>query len=227
MKIKNEKEILDLFVEKYNPLRDKLATPFIEETDKRVWASDGHALIMINQECVSGEYETRRMLGNLQVRDYNSDYEIAVSDFENAIDKLPKEAEINVTYREKTCPECDGRGTVDVDYRADYDNEYYDLEADCPICDGTGTIEEEIERKTGKMVVNEDSVIKIGKGYFKCKIIQSIVETCKMLSIDKVRMLRNHHTEMSIIALNDDVHIVFMPLNLEKEEFDAEIELKK
>lgn len=63
MEIRNEKEIFDLFVEDENGLRYKLKTPFVDKYDGRVWATDGHNLIMVNPECVSGKYETRDMGG--------------------------------------------------------------------------------------------------------------------------------------------------------------------
>ena len=54
MKMRNENEIFGLFVEDENGLRYKLKTPFVDKYDGRVWATDGHPLIMVNLECVSG-----------------------------------------------------------------------------------------------------------------------------------------------------------------------------
>lgn len=227
MKIEKEKELFDMFVEKDNPLRTKFNKPFIDGTDRRVWATDGHLLLMVSPECVSDEYKVMHLKDKLNVKDYTCKHEISVKELEEAIEKCPKEEQVIISYKEKTCPECDGKGTVDADYRADYDNNYYELEADCPICGGEGTIEEEIETKTGKVKPQEDSVIRIGEGYFFNRYIQLIIKACEILSIDKICMLKNHRTAMSLFALNDDVHLVMMPLYMEKEEFDAEIKIKK
>lgn len=99
MKIKNEKDIFDLYVEKDNDLRDTLKTPFIQESDGRVWASEGHILIMVNQECISGEYKTLDLGSKIHVREYNCDYPLSVSDLQDALDRCPQEDEILITYK--------------------------------------------------------------------------------------------------------------------------------
>ena len=72
MKIKNENEILGLFVEEENGLRYNLKTPFIDKNDGRVWASDSYILIMVNPDCVLGKYEMIKDFGrDLPVREYN------------------------------------------------------------------------------------------------------------------------------------------------------------
>lgn len=89
MKLNNEKEIFDLYVEKDNFWRDSLKEPFIQENDGRVWASDGHIVIMVNQECVSGEYKTQDLGSKIPVRDYNCDFPLSISDLQNALDRCP------------------------------------------------------------------------------------------------------------------------------------------
>ena len=79
MKLNNEKEIFDLYVEKDTDLRQTLKEPFIQENDGRVWASEGHILIMVNQECVSGEYKTQDLGSKIPVREYNCDCPFSVS----------------------------------------------------------------------------------------------------------------------------------------------------
>lgn len=216
--IKNEQELFDLFVEEKNSMRPTLETPFIEENDKRVWASEGHILIMVNKECVTGEYEVRKMGNNLPVRDFNCNYDIPISELEKAIEKCPKEPEVLISYKEKKCPECDGKGEVETEYYADYDNKYHDISGECPICGGLGTINEEIKTNTGKMITKEDSVIEINRVYLKYIYIETLIKGCKMLEIDNVKLLRVSHNNINIFALNDDIHIVLMPLYLGEEE---------
>ena len=154
MKIKNEKEIFDLYIEDEYALRDTLKTPFIQESDGRVWASEGHIVIMVNQECVSGEYKTQDLGSKIPVRDYNCDFPLSISDLQNALDRCPQEDEVLITYKEVKYPECDGTGDVEADYYADSDGEYYTISGTCPICDGEGTIEEEEREPTGNMIVS-------------------------------------------------------------------------
>lgn len=216
--IKNEQELFDLFVEEKNSMRPTLETPFIEEYDKRVWASEGHILIMVNKECVTGEYEIRKMGNTLPVWDFNCNYDIPISELEKVIEKCPKEPEVLISYKEKKCPECDGEGEVEVEYYAHSDNKYHDISGKCPICGGLGTINEEIKTKIGKMIMKEDSVIEIKGGYLKSIYIKTLIKACKMLDIDSVKLLRVSHNYINIFALNDDIHIVLMPLYLGEEE---------
>lgn len=218
MKIKNEKEIFDLYVEDEYALRDTLKTPFIQESDGRVWASEGHIVIMVNQECVSGEYKTQDLGSKIPVRDYNCDFPLSISDLQNALDRCPQEDEVLITYKEVKCPECDGTGEVEAEYRADYDDEDYEIVGRCPICDGSGKIDEEVRIPTGKKIPQEDSIIKLGKGYFKWHHFRTIIKTCKMLDIKQIRLVRTHETEMSILELSKDIHIGFMPMYVDNED---------
>ena len=106
MKIKNENEILGLFVEEENSLRYNLKTPFIDKNDGRVWATDGHVLIMVNSECVSGKYETRDLGSKIPVREYNCDESLLISDLQDAIKKCPQEPEMKIKYNVVQCSEC-------------------------------------------------------------------------------------------------------------------------
>ena len=203
MKIENEKELFDLFVEKDNDLREKFKKPFVDGRDKRVWATDGHLLLMVNPDCVSGEYDVQHLNSGPNVTDYNCNYEIPVKELVDAIDRCQKAEQVMVSYNEKTCPECDGKGTVYADYHANYDNNYYDLEVDCPICEGSGVIDEEKETKTGKVMPQEDSVIKMGECYFFNKYIQRIVKACELLKVEKVVLKRTHRKTHSTIMLDE------------------------
>lgn len=218
MKIKNEKDIFDLYVEKNNGLRDTLKTPFIQENDGRVWASDGHILIMVNQKCISGEYKTQNLGSKLPVREYNVDIPLFVTDLQDALDRCPQEDEVLITYKEVTCPECDGTGKVEAEYRADYDDRDYKVVGYCPICDGLGKIDGEVRTPTGKKIPQKDSVIKLGKGYFKWHHFRTFIKTCKMLGITQIQLVRTHETEMSILELSKDIHIGFMPMYLDNED---------
>ena len=214
MKIKNENEILGLFVEEENSLRYNLKTPFIDKNDGRVWATDGHVLIMVNSECVSGKYETRDLGSKIPVREYNCDESLLISDLQDAIKKCPQEPEMKIKYNVVRCPECNGYGEVDVEYYADSDGKYYTISGTCPICDGEGTIEEEEKEPTGNMIPKEDILIKFGEGYFKWRLINSIIEACEKLKIEKIRLVRTSISELSIVELSKDIHIGIMPMRL-------------
>lgn len=212
MKIKNEKEIFDLYVKKDDALRSILKEPFIHENDGRVWASEGRIMIMVNQKCVSGSYKTNNIGSDLPTRDYNCDFPLSVSDLQDALDRCPKEDEVIITNKKGKCTECDGYGEVDADYYADSNGKYYTISVTCPICDGEGTIEKEEREPTGKKIPQEDSNIKLGKGIFRWYYIRIIIKTCEMLDIEQIRLVRTHETEMSMLELSKDIHIALMPM---------------
>lgn len=228
MKIKNEKEIFDLFVEDEDSMRDVLKTPFISEHDGRVWASDGYVLIMVNPDCVSGKYETRDFGRKLPVREYNCDKPLLVSDLQDALTRCPQEPEIKIKSIEVECPECDGTGEVLTEYTADYDGRDYDVSCTCPICEGEGTIEKEELEPTGNMIPKEGSLIKLDKSYFKWYYIDTIIETCKMLKIEKIKLVRTDCSWMNIFELSSDIHICLMPMldNGRDKRFKSAIEVK-
>lgn len=212
MKIKNEKDIFDLYVKKVAALRSVMKEPFIQENDGRVWATEGHIVIMVNQKCVSGEYKTNNIGSDLPTRDYNCDFPLSISDLQDAIDRCPKEDEVIITKKEVKCTECDGYGEVDADYHAESNGKYYTISGTCPICDGEGTIEKEEREPTGNMIPKENSNIELGKGIFRWYRIRTIIKTCKMLDIKQIRLVRTHETEMSILELSKDIHIALMPM---------------
>ena len=230
MKIKNEKEIFDLFVEEEDSMRDVLKTPFIPEHDGRVWASDSYILIMVNPDCVLGKYEMIKDFGrDLPVREYNCNKPLLVSDLQDALKRCPQEPEMKIKSVEVVeCPECKGTGVVTAAYEADYDNHLYDIDVDCPICDGEGTIEKEELEPTGNMIPKEGSLIKLGKSYFKWYYIDTIIETCKILKIEKIKLVRTSTTWMNIFELSSDIHICLMPMfdNGRDKRFKSAIEVK-
>ena len=225
MLINNEKEIFDLFVADEDDVRfSTFGNPFIQENDGRVWATDGHMLIMVNPQCVSGKYETRTLGSRLPVREYNCDEPLFVSNLRDAIKRCPQEPEVIIKYNEVRCPECDGEGEVESDYRAHSDGDYYVISGTCPICDGEGTIEEEEREPTGNMIPTEDSIIKFGKGYFNWQYINIIIKTCEMLGIEMIKLVRTSISDIIIIELSKDIHIGIMsldPISIEEEKKTA------
>lgn len=229
MKIKNEKEIFDLFVDDEDSMRDVLKTPFIPEHDGRVWASDSYILIMVNPDCVSGKYETVDFGRKLPVREYNCDKSLLVSDLQDALTRCPQEPEMKIKSIEVVeCPECDGTGEVLTEYTADYDGRDYDVSCTCPICEGEGTIKKEELEPTGNMIPKEGSLIKLDKSYFKWCYIDTIIETCKMLKIEKIKLVRTDCSWINIFELSSDIHICLMPMldNGRDKRFKSAIEVK-
>lgn len=230
MKIKNEKEIFDLFVADKDSIYNDLKTPFIPEHDGRVWATDGYVLIMVNPDCISCKYETRDFGRRMHLRVTNCDEFLSVSDLRDALRRCPQEPEMKIkSVKVVQCPECDGTGVVTAEYEADYDDHVYEIEVDCPICDGEGTIEEEVKEPTGNSFPTKDSIIKLGKGYFRCLRIDKIIKTCEMLKIDIIKLVRTSSIDPNTFELEKDIHICVMPMDsgaLSEQEKKSAIEVK-
>lgn len=230
MKIKNEKELFDLFVADKDEFRDNLKTPFIPEHDGRVWATDGYVLIMVNPYCISRKYEIRDFGRSMHLAVTNCDELLSVPDLRDALSRCPQEPEMKIKSKKVVrCPECEGTGVVTAEYEADYDDHVYEIEVDCPICDGEGTIEEEVKEPTGNSFPTKDSIIKLGKGYFRCLRIYKIIKACEMLKIDKIKLVRTSITDPSTFELDKDVNICVMPMNalaLSEEEKKSAPEVK-
>ena len=230
MKIKNEKEIFDLFVADKDEFRDILKTPFINEHDGRVWATDGYVLIAVKPDCVSRKYETSDYGRGMHLGVTNCDEFLSVSDLRDALRRCPQEPEMKIKSKKVVrCPECEGTGVVTAEYEADYDDHVYEIEVDCPICDGEGTIKEEVKEPTGNSFPTKDSIIKLGKGYFRCLRIDKIIKACEMLKIDKIKLVRISTTDPSTFELDKDVNICVMPINslaLSEEEKKSAPEVK-
>ena len=147
------------------------------------------------------------------------DESLLVSDLQDALDRCPQEEEFIITdTKQVICPECNGTGEVEADYRAVYNDEDYEIVGRCPICDGSGIIYEEVKTPTGKKIPQEDSIIKLGKGYFTWHFFRTIIKTCKMLDIKQIRLVRTHETNINILELSKDIHVGLMPMYVDDED---------
>ena len=77
MKLKNEKEALQMFCDKEDGLRPLMTKPFKNERDEgRVWATDGHVLLIVDPKLTRCKYETGR-LGLPTFNDDNCDMDFS------------------------------------------------------------------------------------------------------------------------------------------------------
>ena len=89
-KIKNEKELFDIFIE-YCELRPKLNKPFFHTRLNRVCASDGHIAILVNPDILRKRYNSEELRDSLLTDEPNMDCYITVEDLEKAIEELPRQ----------------------------------------------------------------------------------------------------------------------------------------
>lgn len=83
-----EKEALQMFCDKENGLRPLMTKPFKNERDEgRVWATDGHVLLIVDPKMTRCKYETGR-LGLPTFNDDNCDNLITFDQIEEAFAKF-------------------------------------------------------------------------------------------------------------------------------------------
>ena len=147
MIINNEKELLNLFVDK-DDIRPNFQEPFLNANYGEVWATDGYSLLFVNQECLNGEYPTRE-LTMPELMDKNCTTVITQDALRVALSECPQVDEEIETGKYKKCKECDGSGEVEWEY---FDNKgsCHQRDFDCPCCDGSGYSDEPITKKQAR-----------------------------------------------------------------------------
>jgi len=100
------------------------------------------------------------------------------------------------------CPECEGSGTVDYDYKGST------IEGDCPKCKGTGKCDKEVE--TENMIVNREQKYKMHDVYFRYYLLNRLVEACNLMNVKTIyKTAGTKNTANKFICV--DATILLMP----------------
>lgn len=183
-KISNEQKLFELFCDKgkcFNPYQE----PFLELDHNEVWAIDGSKGVAVKAELVSGKYPERR------IRDIEfgtpCNAKVTLKAIKDALAKLPMVEEEEI--EDVDCDECDGSGEVEYEY-VDKGGSTHEVTADCPICFGSGYVDG-APKKTGKMVVDFSTPIKLGEAYFMGYRIDILAKAMELLGLETLTM--THH----------------------------------
>lgn len=176
----DEKELFGLFVAKnsYNP---RLNYPY--RRDGYVYATDRHKLIRVKEDIVSGDYEVTDNM-KLNVPTDNCDYIISDKDIEKLLSEIPQIEEME--EKEVKCPECDGTGEVDWEYRDKNGNDYENC-FECPVCDGTGYVYSEVA--TGKMIHDPTATVKVGKSSIYYIHLKALLDAMRVIGVTEARLV--------------------------------------
>lgn len=127
------------------------------------------------------------------------------------VEGLPKNP-IKRWVKEK-CPECNGKGVVEVDYESCYEDEEgetsFTLFPDCPICKGTGRIDKEVDGEG--MEIDKNSFFKfLGyDDYFKVNVLLKLLRLMQLIGETEGEIVRIK--DKLIIKFGDDV--IFMAVS--------------
>lgn len=183
-KISNEQEPFDLFCND-DTCFGEYQEPFLEIVHNEVWAANKHMAVAVKAELVSGKYRKRKIKGPTLGTPCNTI--VTLKAIKDALAKLPMIEEEEI--EDVDCDECDGSGKVECEY-VDKGGSTHGVTADCPICFGTGYVEGE-PKKTGEMVVDFSTPIKLGEAYFMGYRLDILAQAMELLGLETLTM--THH----------------------------------
>ena len=183
-KISNEQALFELFCDKDNCFK-QYQEPFLNPCHNEVWAANKHMAVAVKAELVSGKYRKRKIKDPTLGTPCNTI--VTLKAIKDALAKLPMVEEEEIEDVE--CEECDGSGKVECEYH-DNHGSTHEVMADCPICFGTGYVEGE-PKKTGKMVADFSTPIKLGEAYFMGYRLDILAQAMELLELETLTM--THH----------------------------------
>lgn len=198
--------LFSLYINK-DDVREALRSPWLDEKNGKVMASDGRHLLAISKETTVGEFPTRRMLtysieGTRLGR-------MAVAALKEALGKFPQEDEYITTYEGRDCEECEGTGMVTAEYRSK-DGDEYDIECDCPICEGTGWKEQPRMEKTGRTIPVALATININGYYMAWDYIDTLCQACAIVGVDSIECFTSGIPDSLTFKLTDNISVGIM-----------------
>lgn len=209
MKIKNEKEALQMFCENKGTIFDN---PFINVMDNdRLMATDRKVMILVDNSLLQETYEAHsQRLPNFDTTE-NTDINIPFANIDKAFSQFELVPEtIKIDGDIEKCPECDGTGLVDYTYFAD-NGRTYDKECDCPICDGTGTCRAQKIVETGRMVPSNFSYYQLNGVYFSAKLFNRVVEALRLMGFESMRFKSSKPAAPNKFIVCDGIELWIMP----------------
>lgn len=199
-------KLFSLYISK-DEIRGSLLSPWLDEENGKVMASNGRHLIAISKDSTVGEFPTRRMLA--PIVEGTRLGRISVTALKEALAKLPQEDEYITTYEGRDCEECEGTGMVTAEYLSK-DGDEYDIECDCPICDGTGWKEQPRMEKTGRTIPVATAAICVGDHYMDWKSIDSLCQACALVGIDNIEIFTSNRQDLLVFKLTDNISVGIM-----------------
>lgn len=206
MEIKNESDLLNKFCDEFCGI-PLLNAPFLNTVYNEVWSTDGRIFIGINPEILTKEYPKKQcQLHNLE---FPCEKTITIEALNKAFDSCPMIDEEIVVDGAVECEECEGKGEVYWEYK-DIHGESHERLMDCPICNGTGEIEPCKTKKTGKKIIEEDTIIEVGNAHIFANRLKLLKTAMEYFNVDSVKMVHNAPYGANEFIINKDVRVIIM-----------------
>lgn len=208
MKIKNEKEALQMFCEK-EALWAKHTAPFYysDLCDKLI-ALNGHILIEVDSNLVRGKYKTIQVserIENVMNQKYNVNKTIPFENLDKVFDKMMfiKNSEED---KGKICPVCNGEGRVDWRYRN------YTKQDPCPMCDGTGELHTAETKKRWQHPYRR-SIIDLYGVWFEQGLMMRVVKALRLMGFESMVWRHKEKEKGNIFEVCEGVRVLIMPIS--------------
>jgi RecJ-like exonuclease len=202
-------EFLESLCDELNE-RDLLKQVF--QANGYLCATDAHILIRIKPDKSFDLSAFNDFSDKVKVHFFekNCNHVIGLNSLREAISKIPIK-----DVREKIeCPECDGYGTVEWEYKEN------SKEFDCPKCDGHGDILSGKIFKDTKQYT--DCYIKIKDGFFNGRYIEKLIQTCEIERIESVELVKTASDKNSLFVAGR-FDFVIMPVLREHDDNFTEV----
>ena len=183
-KISNEQKLFELFCNDDTCI-DVYQEPFLRLGHNEVLAANKYMAVAVKAELVSEKYRKRKIKGPILGTPCNTI--VTLKAIKGALAKLPMVEEEEI--EDVDCDECDGSGEVECEY-IDNNGVTHEVTADCPIRFGSGYVDGE-PKKTGKMVVDFSTPIKLGEAYFMGYRLDILAQAMELLGLETLTM--THH----------------------------------
>lgn len=206
-RINNEQELFELFCDPHSESAFK-QKPYYETQCKKVFATDGIILIMMNPSMLSESYEKIKKPVIYKVFSGSMEGYFTFESLKKVFESFEMEEERALMEEGAECEECEGSGYVEWTY-IDLENNTYELTHECPICDGEGKAEDVFE-STGFMIPTDDSIVRIGKLFFRGIVVQKLLWAMEYFNVDKAAFAKGKNSIS--VSLNNGVGIAIAAL---------------
>jgi hypothetical protein len=217
-------EVLQMFVTKddRDPENEWRLQPFV--IDDHLFSTNGHVLVRMDKNKTDAslykdiQIEKSRVLVKIPAF-LNSEKHIPISVIQQALDKLPQDAEMKWVGKDIVCTECNGEGEVEWEYK--HHTKYFE----CPKCHGEGLSSKAKQVPTGRTIPEKYSKVKIGNCYISGVILMELVNSAAMLDKQIVTLIHQTKHNNPTIFLIDEVYFLVMPMLKDEYDFDEVVEI--
>lgn len=206
-RINNEQELLELFCDPHSRYVET-HKPYYEPQCKKVFATDGKILILMDTSMLSRTFEESEFSSIRKLTLNSAEGYFTFESLKKTLESFGMEEEQEVIEVGRECEECEGSGEVEWEY-TDLDGEIHFHDGECPVCNGEGETKD-VFKSTGFMIPTYNSFVRIGKSFFRGVVAQKLLWAMEYFNVDKAGLSEGEKT--ICFTLENGVQIVVAKL---------------